>query len=378
MKADIRIRNGRVIDPARGVDATEDVLVAGGRIVDAKANADVPADVEIDAAGYVVTPGLIDFHNHIFDAGSDLCIPADASMLPAGVTAAVDAGSAGASNIELFLSTMMTQRIRFKAFMHVCPTGLGTTQFHEEVKPGVWDRVRMARLLEKHKETLLGLKIRFSKELVGDEGDKPLRETLALAEAFGVPVCVHTTNPPSSTEALLDMLRPGDIFCHVFHGKGTTIVENGRVKKAVYQARERGVIFDASNGSNHFAFDSAVPALAEGFFPNVISTDLTVKTLWRSPVAALPYVLSKYIALGCDLSPIINAATAVPAKLMGMEGQIGTLAPGAFGDVAVFDLRKQPVTFTDSFQKTVDGNTMLVPLMTVSGGQILYRHLGFM
>lgn len=377
MIADIRIRNGRIIDPSRAIDRVGEVLVAQGRVIDAEANKNVEAMVDIDASGCVVTPGLIDFHNHIFDAGSDLCIPADASMLPAGVTAAVDAGSAGASTIELFLSTMLTQRVRFKAFMHVCPTGQGTTQFHETMKPESWDRPRMAWMLEKHKDSILGLKIRFSEELVGDQGDKPLRETMALAGGLGVPVCVHTTNPPSSTEALLDLLRPGDIFCHVFHGKGTTIIENGKVKKAVHEAKKRGVIFDACNGSNHFAFDTAIPALADGFFPDVISTDLTVKTLWRSPVAALPYILSKYIALGCDLPQIIKAATETPAKLMGMEGEIGTLAPGALGDVSIFALRERPVTFMDTFKKTVNGNAMLTPLMTVSGGQILYRSLDF-
>ncbi len=376
MKADFRIRNGRVIDPARNVDRVEDVLIAEGKIVDPAANAGMEAEQEIDASGCIVTPGLVDFHCHIFAPGSDLCVPPDLAQVPAGVTTAVDAGSAGTANIELFLSTMLTQRIRFKAFMHVCPNGLGTTQFHETVRPETWDRVKMLRLLEKHKDVILGLKVRYSKELVADE--KPLRETIAMAEKAGVPVCVHTTNPPSSTEDLLDMLRPGDIFCHVMHGKGTTIIDNGKVKPAVYAAQKRGVIFDACNGVNHFSFDTAISALADGFLPDVISTDLSSKSLWRSPAAALPYIMSKYVALGCDLSWIIRATTCTPAKLMGMEGKIGTLAPGAFGDVSIFKLDERPVTFWDTFKKSHPGKSMLVPLMTISEGFMLYRNLFFM
>ena len=172
-------------------------------------------------------------------------------------------------------------------------------------------------------------------------------------------------------------MRPSDSIRNVFQARGTNIGENGTVKRAVLGAQKRGIIFDACNGSNHFAVDVAVPARAGGFCPDVSSTDLTVKTLGRSPVAALPYILSKYIALGCELPRIINAATAVPAKLMGLEGKIGTLAPGAFGDVAVFQLRARPVTFADTFTKTVQGNAMLVPVLTVSEGQMLYRSLDF-
>lgn len=377
MKADIRIRGGRVIDPSRNIDSVADILITGGVIIEARGNESLAAEQEIDARDCIVTPGLIDFHNHLFSAGSDLCVPPDASMLPAGVTAAVDAGSSGTANVELFLATMLTQNIRFKAFMHVCPTGLGTTQFHEEIRPEAWDRPKMARLMNKHKETLLGLKIRYSKELVGDQGDRPLRATIEMAEELGVPVCVHTTNPPSPTEDILNLLRPGDIFCHCFHGKGTTICENGAVKPAVKEAQQRGILFDACNGFNHFAFDTAIPALADGFFPDIISTDLSVKGLWKSPVVALPYILSKYIALGCDLSDILAAATVKPAKLMGMAGKIGTLAPGAFGDVSIFTLKKQPVTFSDTFQKTVQGDALLIPEMTIVGGKVFYRQLSF-
>ncbi len=57
----LRIRGGRVLDPANGVDSEQDLFIVDGRIA---ALGDVPegfsADQEIDARGQVVCPGLVD------------------------------------------------------------------------------------------------------------------------------------------------------------------------------------------------------------------------------------------------------------------------------------------------------------------------------
>lgn len=378
MKVDMLIKNGRVVDPSQNLDRVQDVLVFNGKIVAPPVGEVVEAAEVIDAAECMVTPGLIDFHNHIFGAGSDLCVSPDAALLPSGVTAAVDAGSAGSANYELFLANMLLQKIRSKSFLHVCPTGLGTTQFHEVLKPGAWDKNKIIALFEKYKNFLLGLKIRTSKPIVGSLGLGPLQKTIEIANEIGCPVCVHTTEGPTPVEDLLALLRPGDIFCHVFHGTGETVIKEGKLKEAVKTARERGVIFDAANGSNHFSFATAEAALAEGFFPDVISTDLTVKTLFKPPVYSLPYTLAKYLALGCSLSDVISAATKVPARLMGMEGKIGTLAFGAYADIAIFKLVNQKVTFVDTFKQTRQGNQMLLPQMTIVNGQIFFRQLDFL
>ena len=60
---DLVISDGRVIDPANGVDALLDVAVSDGRIAAVAAGIDTSNTTRvIDATGFTVTPGLIDLH----------------------------------------------------------------------------------------------------------------------------------------------------------------------------------------------------------------------------------------------------------------------------------------------------------------------------
>ena len=63
----LRLRGGRVIDPANGVDAVCDLTLRDGRIVAPDVNGAVDADVDevIDVAGCIVMAGGIDLHTHI-------------------------------------------------------------------------------------------------------------------------------------------------------------------------------------------------------------------------------------------------------------------------------------------------------------------------
>src|SRR6187401_768065 len=67
----LRLKGGRVVDPANGRDGMFDVLVDGGRI--ARVGTDLRADagttvVEMPS-GFVVVPGLIDMHVHLREPG---------------------------------------------------------------------------------------------------------------------------------------------------------------------------------------------------------------------------------------------------------------------------------------------------------------------
>ncbi len=65
------IKNGRVIDPAAGIDETLDILIKDGQIAEIKAKITIDSAKTkvIDASRLIVTPGLIDMHVHLREPG---------------------------------------------------------------------------------------------------------------------------------------------------------------------------------------------------------------------------------------------------------------------------------------------------------------------
>ena len=81
------IKNGRVIDPASGTDATLDVLLDGERIAQAEPKISAPAAELLDASGLIVAPGFIDLHCHLREPGDD-----SSETIATGVRAAARGG----------------------------------------------------------------------------------------------------------------------------------------------------------------------------------------------------------------------------------------------------------------------------------------------
>ncbi|MFQ5521285.1 MAG: amidohydrolase family protein, partial [Candidatus Methylomirabilia bacterium] len=83
--------------------------------------------------------------------------------------------------------------------------------------------------------------------------------------------------------------------------------------------------------------------------------------------------LSKFLNLGMPLEEVIRAATATPAKVIGREGELGTLKPGAIADVAVFELEEGDFEFHDADSNTLRGRNRLSPYLTVKDGELWWR-----
>ena len=385
MKADFLITGGRVIDPSRGIDEIRDVAVRGMRIVELESESAACAHV-IDASGCIVCPGLIDSHTHVFYEGSTTCIRPDL-MIAQGTTAAVDAGSAGTATFEAFYKTVAAQAsIRLKSFLTVYSGGQLDARLCEDFNPQLYNVDRMERLIDKYRDQILGLKIRISRGVVPDEkGLDYLKAVVELAEQLNarldtkLRVCVHTTNAPAAAGELADCLRPGDIFCHCYQGAGNTILtEDGSIQERVLAARQRGVIFDAANGKGNFGIEVARKAIKAGFFPDIISSDLTLDKFNMPPYTKnLTAVMAKYLEMGLDLMTVLRAVTETPARIMGMEGKIGTLKPGAYADIVI--LKEKAVRFVqkDWQDEEFACSRILVPQLTMCGGEILYSQADF-
>lgn len=144
------------------------------------------------------------------------------------------------------------------------------------------------------------------------------------------------------------------------------------------KARSRGVLFDTANGRKNFSARVAQAALAAGFAPDIISSDVTRKTLFSDFVFSLPFVMMKYLRLGMDFEAVLAACTSTPARWMGMQGKLGTLSPGAFADIAVFRReRKQAVASKDEHGDTITVDDWLIPQLTVADGKVVYRQIDF-
>ena len=375
------LRGARVIDPASGLDEIRDLRIRGARLADPDKgdSAGLPERV-IDLSGCIVTPGLIDAHAHVFHTGSTIAIEPD-KLLAQGTTSVVDAGTAGCANYELFETSVMERSaIRILAFLNVYDRGQEDAALPENFDPALYDREAMAQLAAKH-PGILGLKLRLSRGLVPDDrAAEILRACVELADELEAQIgrrlrlCVHATDCPLPAVELAAMLRPGDIFCHCFQGKGHPILtEKGAIVPGVLEARERGVLFDAANGRGNFSLSVAREALRAGFLPDLISSDLTVSTFRGSPhVRSLPHVMSKYLSLGLSLPEVLRRCTENPARVLGLEGEIGTLRPGARADIAVFKLEDRIWEQEDFCGEKIRCEQLLAPQMTFLNGEPVF------
>lgn len=377
MKLDILIKNGRVMDPARSIDAEQDVGVVANRIVDVPPGGAEAVQV-VDAAGCYVFPGLIDFHTHCYSSGAVTAAKPDL-MLATGVTATVDCGTTGCANYEAFYKTdVVNSHVRIKTYLNVYSGGMPDEWIPELIAPKYFNEKAIRAVVDKYGREILGLKVRIAGETC--DSIEPLEATLDLAERIGgLGVCVHVTDAPCSNEDIARLLRPGDVFCHMYHGRRNTILDaDGRVFPGIREARERGVVFDMSHGRGNFDNDLAARAMGQGFMPDIISTDMGTYKLYISHwPRSLSFTMSKMLCMGMDLPLVIRAVTATPAKLMGMEGEIGTLAPGAYADIALFTVEERKFRSRDFFNRIYVGDRLFMPKLVICNGDFVWAEADF-
>ncbi|RLP11046.1 amidohydrolase family protein [Propionibacterium australiense] len=378
------IKNGNVLDPLNGINEVRDVAVEGSRIT--KVEKDIPAEVRdnvIDAGGCYVVPGLIDHHAHLHQL-SRLGLPSEAQCFAAGVTTVADAGSCGSSNFVYRQGALKKMRLGVKAYLHVARTGLDTLPgYVEDVNPEHWDVAGIKENFERFGDVLVGLKLRCGAQIVKDLGYDVLRAAVALADEIGVPVLVHSTNPPGPLSELLDILRPGDILTHMYMNIGPNLIENGHVIEAAHQARERGVLFEAADARAHFGFDSAEVAIREGFLPDFIATDGTRLSMNLRPTTFnLAMQIAKYTALGISFEDVISCMTVNPARDLKILDRAGSLTIGHPADIAVLRPVEKDTVHGDRPNGDPDQHTrvshkLYQPVLTVKNGEMVFRNLTF-
>ena len=371
-KYDLLIRGGALIDPEQGLHDRRDIAVSGGRIAEVAPEIfEENAQTVIDASGKLVTPGLIDLHVHVWWGVAHLGIEPDPNCVARGVTTVFDAGSSGADTFPGFKKYVIdVSATRIRAFLHVSSQGQLSRDIGELSDLRYADVGRAVRMCEAHRDDILGVKIRMSRNIVGENGKEGLKRAREVCEATGLPLMLHPNDSPVSMPEMLAEMRPGDILTHCFHRSDTGVLNSsGAVLPEVQKAVENGILLDVGHGAGSFAFDVAEAALAQGIRPGTISSDLHRYNL-NGPVYDLATTLSKFLLLGLSLDEAIEKVTAAPARAMGMLGEIGTLKPGAAADLAIFDLKDGTFAFTDTKRQTRTGEQKLDPVSTVRAGRL--------
>jgi len=168
-------------------------------------------------------------------------------------------------------------------------------------------------------------------------------------------------------------LRPGDVFTHAYaHVKGRTPIvdEAGKVRPYVFQAQEKGIVFDVGHGGGSFVFEQAVPAMEQGLKPNTISTDLHTGSM-NGGMKNLLNVMSKFLNLKMSLLEVLAAATWYPAQVI-QKPALGHLSVGADADVALLRLLEGDFGFVDTAKKKMKGTQKLVCELTLREGNVVY------
>lgn len=373
------IRNGRILDPALGTDYIGDLYVKNGIIVSAEAFGNTRIDEEIDASGCIVTPGLVDSHAHVAKWNSMIGIQHEACYLPNGVTSCIDMGTCGSASFEGFARyTVPTSPLTIRGYMNVSSGGEVSIVIHPNMDPKFYDLSAIEYAVHYFPRELIGFKVFISKAWSGNLGLSPLEKTIELGEQYHLPVAVHVTDPPVPFDDIVNILRPGDILCHCFQPTGETLLDNsGHIRAAVRNARERGVLFDSAFGRMNYGYNIIDQAFADGFYPDLVGSDMIIPAAYSTKLFSMPYVMSALYNKGMPLHDLVRAATYNGAKIMHMEDNLGTLSPGSDADIAVFHLTEKDsgYHFQDLYGNSFRGSSLFIPQLTVKSGKILYRDM---
>ena len=275
--------------------------------------------------------------------------------------------TSGSRNCELPVAFVAATRI--VPFLNIGATGMVSPTVGELEEIRHIDPVAALRTIEAHRDLIRGIKVRLSRDLVGANARVALARAREAGEAARLPIMVHVGDTPIPLADILAELRPGDVMTHCYHGREEGILDGrGAVTAAARGAAARGVLFDVGHGKGSFSFEVARRALAQGFRPGTISSDLHVYNL-DGPVYDLATTMSKFLHLGLSLDEVVAMTTGAPARAIGRGGELGTLRPGAAADVTLMELREGPVTFEDTVGARVNGARRLVPSGAVRAGR---------
>jgi len=381
------IKGGRLIDPSQGIDGIMDILIADGVILDLGHGLGAPEGTQtIDAAGLIVTPGLIDMHVHLRDPGleykEDIATGSRAAAA-GGFTSVACMPNTKPVIDNKAVTSYILNKARNEAVVNVFPVGAITQGSKGE------SLAEMGELKE------------AGCVAVSDDGrpvanSELMRRALEYAKGVGIMVISHSEELSlvgegvmnegfTSTElglkgipwAAEDVAVAREVYLAEFTGAPVHIAHISTVGSAriIRNAKARGVQVTCETAPHYFTLtDEAVlgyntnakmnpplrsaadvaamkAGLADGTIDAIATDhaphhpdekDVEFNVAMNGIVGletSLPLSL-RLVEEGCiDLKALVSCMSCNPAKILGLER--GTLKPGAVADVTIIDPAKE-------------------------------------
>jgi dihydroorotase len=371
---DLLIRAGRVVSAVDGLDGPGAVAIRGDRIAAAGPEVVGASAPVIDLPDAIVLPGLVDLHAHPACEGSKYGVDPDVEFLPRGVTTVMSQGDAGALNWERYRAiTIEASRTRVRLAINLAAFGESMSGPCFENLDNA-DVAACVRTIAAGGDRIWGIAVNTSRVTAGSADPREvMRRALEAASAAGKPILYGAREPADWPLAeQLVLLRPGDVVTYCFRGGAGSLLDGGKVHPAVRTARARGILFDVGHGMESFDFEQAEAAIADGFPPDTISSDQYLRHVGSSPRHDLPRVMSKLLAVGMTEADIFAAVTSRPARILGLDREIGRLTHGSCADVTALRWNPDAAPLVDANSASRPGGYW-EPVLTVRAGQVVAR-----
>ncbi len=372
---DLLLKGGHVIDTANEIDGRMDVAVKGNTIARVAESIDASAGKVVDVSGLYVMPGLVDLHAHPYLCNSGPLYP-DNVWLTTGTTTLVACGDAGWRNFDDFKTKIIDQsKARVLAFINIVGKGIAGHEAEHDISD--MDPKKTAEKILEHPDLIVGIKTAH----YGNPDWIAIDRSIEAGRLTDRPIIVDSgilSNTGRTTrEKVLDKFRPGDMHTHFYNDRQVEVVSRfgGKVQPYMWEARRRGVLFDMGHGAGSFLWPVASKAMADGFPPDTISTDLHQKSV-RTGAPDMPNCISKMMLLGMPFAEAVRRSTVTPAESIKKFPQIGTLGEGKIADIAVLKMEQGTFAFKDAWGKKKMGSRRVRAVMTVREGEIVFDEDG--
>ena len=372
---DLLIKGGTVIDPSQGLHNVNDVAVENGVIARvAPIISDEEAARVVEVRGKIVTPGLIDVHTHVYHGVNNNGVEADVGGVRASVTTMVDAGSAGCDTFGGFPHHIIpNNHTEVICFLHICRTGLASSP--DIFSPDSIDLDKTIQVVSENRDLITGIKARMVSPALEIMGMEMPRLAKRAAKEAGVKLMVHIGDTekrydPNVIRQLLPILEEGDIVTHFFTANpGGVLDADGKLVPEAKEANDRGVWFDTAHGRMNFSFDVGERILDQGMTPHCISTDLTLPGRIRT-VHSMTEMMSRFLAMGFTMDQVVTMSTLNPAKAVGVDDRLGSLAVGKQADISVLDIKEGDWVVHDVVGGTRSVDRAVLPVLSVKRGEV--------